>query len=155
MSEHVSSWNLMLNKEEGRNGSNKLRLYRLFKQDYCTEVYINSNMPRSYRSALAKFRCGVAPIRIETGRYEKLLLENRKCFNCNEVEDEIHVLFHCVLYDYIRESLFNECIVKCPTFLEKSDADKLCFLFSKPDLCFNLAKICFLILTRRKHLLYC
>ena len=28
--------------------------------------------PKLQRSALAKFRCGVAPLRIETGRYERL-----------------------------------------------------------------------------------
>ena len=29
-------------------------------------------MPQSHRSAFAKFRSGVAPLRIETGRYERL-----------------------------------------------------------------------------------
>ena len=41
-------------------GRNKLRLYKTFKQNYIAE----------------NFRCGVAPIRIETGRYEGLLEES-------------------------------------------------------------------------------
>ena len=31
---------------------------------------VDRYMPLRHRSAFAKFRCGVAPLRIETGRYE-------------------------------------------------------------------------------------
>ena len=49
-------------------------------------------MPYSNRSALAKFRCGVAPIRLETGRYERLDVNDRICPICNiGIEDEMHV----------------------------------------------------------------
>ena len=43
---------------------------------------------------MAKFRCGVAPLRIETGRFERLSVEDRLCFHCygdGLVEDELHV----------------------------------------------------------------
>jgi hypothetical protein len=51
----------------------------------------------------ANFRCGVAPIRIESGRYEGLDIESRTCFNCcNQVADEIHMLLQCLAYDMIR-----------------------------------------------------
>ena len=53
-----------------RNGNNKLRTY--CKNIFQTEFYVKNIMIRSHRSALAKFRSGVAPIRIETGRYQKL-----------------------------------------------------------------------------------
>jgi hypothetical protein len=33
-------------------------------------MHLSKNIPSRYRSAFAKFRCGVAPLRIETGRYE-------------------------------------------------------------------------------------
>ena len=50
-------------------------------------------MPRAHRSALSKFRLGVAPIRVETGRYERLPVSERICFHCKTcVEDELHVL---------------------------------------------------------------
>ena len=49
-------------------------------------------MPKCYRSALAKFRCSVAPIRVETGRYEPLPLGKRMCPLCNGgIEKELHV----------------------------------------------------------------
>ena len=80
-------------------GKNKLRLYRCFKNDYKSENYVTCMMPRGHRAAFSKFRCGVAPIRVETGRYERLALEDRHCFNCtNQVEDEEHVLLHCPIY---------------------------------------------------------
>ena len=34
-----------------------------------TEPYVSITVPKKYRSAYAKFRCGVAPIKIETCRY--------------------------------------------------------------------------------------
>lgn len=58
----------------GRNGQSgtKLWTYSSCKYDFNTEPYIVNVMSYSYRSALAKFRCGIAPIRLETGRYERL-----------------------------------------------------------------------------------
>ena len=70
------------------NDTSKLRTYREFKCVYGVENYLLENMPGKYRSAMSKFRCGVAPIRIETGRYENLCLEKRLCFNCNDVENK-------------------------------------------------------------------
>jgi hypothetical protein len=36
-------------------------------------------------------------MKIETGRYQGTLLQDRKCerCSCGEVEDEYHFLFHC------------------------------------------------------------
>ena len=78
------------------NESSKLRTYRLFKNDYFKEKYLSVNMPGKYKRAFAKFRCGVAPLKIETGRYEGVSIENRTCFNniCNVnncIENEKHV----------------------------------------------------------------
>ena len=53
-------------------GGNKLRTYRTFKHDCGTETYVSSSLPGRHMSAYAKFKCGVAPNRLETGRYERL-----------------------------------------------------------------------------------
>ncbi len=37
---------------------------------FSVEHYVRNIMSKKYRSAFAKFRSGVAPICIETGRYE-------------------------------------------------------------------------------------
>ena len=60
-----------------RNGGNKLRTYRLFKQEFKSDPYLTCPMSKFHRSAYAKFRSGVAPIRIETGRYERLDYSDR------------------------------------------------------------------------------
>ena len=61
------------------------------------EKYCLMILPPSHRSAFC--RCGVAPLRIETGRYENLREEDRKCPFCKTmVENEIHVICDCTLY---------------------------------------------------------
>ena len=75
------------------NGRNKLRTYSLFKNTYTEENYVKLIMQRTHRSAFAKFRMGVAPLRIDTGRYERLEENERVCFTCDDaVESEEHVL---------------------------------------------------------------
>ena len=64
------------------NEHSKLRTYRIFKNEFKVEKYIYDILPGKYRSSFAKFRCDVAPLRIETGRYENLPIENRICFHC-------------------------------------------------------------------------
>ena len=65
---------------------------------------------KRYRSAYAKFRCGVAPIKLETCRYElnRMPVDQRLRESCNVVEDECHVIMHCSLYVDIRTQLFTE-----------------------------------------------
>ena len=56
----------------------------------------------------SKIPNGVAPIRLETGRYEGLPVEERVCPLCGvETENEQHVLLNCVYYNHIRNELFD------------------------------------------------
>jgi hypothetical protein len=63
----------------------KLRTYKLFKNEFGTEKYVELFMPKTYRSALCKFRCGVAPIRIDTGRYERVVRHTLCWILCPDV----------------------------------------------------------------------
>ena len=91
----------------GPSQANKLRTYNEFKFDYGAEYYVKSVLSRNNRSAIAKFRCGVAPLRIETGRFERLPVDQRLCFHCNGlVEDELHAIVVCPLYQDLRDPLF-------------------------------------------------
>ena len=59
----------------------------------------------------AKFRCGVAPLRLETGSYERLSPEQITCFYCTDcIESEEHVLLSCPVYDDLR--LIVESVIK-------------------------------------------
>ena len=58
-------------------------------------------MPTYYRSALARFRAGVAPMRIDTGRFEHgYIPEDRRIslFCHTEVESEKHVILSYHVY---------------------------------------------------------
>ena len=104
-------WHKELNRKSNcsKTGGNKLRTYKLFKQSYETEHYCNLILPRNHRSAFSRFRCGVAPIRLEKGRYERLPEAESVCPFCNsEIENEIHVMLNCPLYDDIRYNLFEK-----------------------------------------------
>ena len=67
----------------------KLRLYRLFKNEYKVESYTSTVNILSHRSLLARLRGGTAPLAIERGRYISVPAEERTRQNCNEeVEDD-------------------------------------------------------------------
>ena len=74
------------------------------------EQYVTIITRKCYRSAYAKFRCGVAPIKIETCRYglNRVPVEQRLCNECNLIEDEFHVLMVCNRYISIRNDAMNK-----------------------------------------------
>jgi hypothetical protein len=73
------------------------------------EHYVKQVLSPNHRSVLDKCRCGGAPIIHDTGRYDGLAVEDSTCFNCtNKVEDEVHVLLQCPLFETIRHSMVHE-----------------------------------------------
>ena len=162
LSEHMMNtfteqWHIRVNSHNSRsgNGGNKLRTYKLFKTTYQMEQYCKTIMPTSHRSAFAKFRCGVAPLRLETGRYEGLTVNERICPFCRtQIETEIHVITQCKTYESIRDSLFQKACVIYPDFNILTDEEKMVFLFSNQSMIRECAKTCWLILQRRSALLY-
>ncbi|MEW8546453.1 MAG: reverse transcriptase family protein, partial [Candidatus Thiodiazotropha sp.] len=145
-----------VNARQG-TGKNKLRLYRCFKSEYKTENYVSCLMPRCHRSAYSKFRCGVAPIRIETGRYERLALEDRRCFNCvNHIENEEHVLLYCPIYEDLRKAYFTKILEQHTDFEQKTFTEKLSFILGESDdnTLRQSAKFCSDILNRRRNVIY-
>ena len=107
-------WREKLDDEFARGGpdagGNKLRTHRRFKESYTTEQYVRIIIQKKYRSVYAKFRCGVAPIKLESGRYSlnHVPVVQRMCEECNVVEDVCHVIMYCTLYTDIRDQLFTE-----------------------------------------------
>ena len=90
-------------------GGNKLRTYSQFKHEYGIEPYVTIITRKCYRSAYAKFRCGVAPIKIKTCRYGlyRVPVEQRQCDECNLIENEFHVIMVCTRYIDIRTDAMN------------------------------------------------
>lgn len=156
MTEFVAEWHVSINRDSGRSGigRNKLRTYKLFKSVYETEAYCKLPMPICHRAAYAKFRCGVAPIRIETGRFENLEVAQRLCHFCSEIEDEKHVILNCSAYRDLRNQLFTKASSVLPNFIVLNDNEKISFLFTNQNMIRMCAKTCFKILQQRNSYLY-
>ena len=113
-------------------------------------------LPYGHWSAFAKFRCGVAPLRIETGRFENIQISERVCsFYKDDLEDEAHVLLKCPFYSDFRNELFNVAESVSKDFLSFNDSQKIVFLFSDVNMIRICAKTCFLILNKRRNILFC
>ena len=119
----------------------KCPVFMIYTNHYCKII-----MPKCHRSAFAKFRCGVAPLRLETGRYEGLPVNERMCPFCRVyVENETHVIINCQTYECVRESLFQTAVRVCPDLNHLTDEEKMIFLFSNSSMIRECAKACWLI----------
>ena len=67
----IQDWFVRINKPEGKKGSNKLRTYKLFKENFQLEYYLTAVATVRYRIALTKIRVSCHRLAIETGRYQK------------------------------------------------------------------------------------
>ena len=115
------------------NGKPKLRFYVKFKPTMALEKYVSLNLTPSQRSLLAQIRSGTLPLNIKTGRVRNLKVEDRLCNVCslNAVEDELHFIFECSLYEDDREKFFTDIVREEQEFVYMCLEDQLVVLFSK------------------------
>ena len=97
-----------------------------------TEDYLFFKVPKQHRSLLAQFRSGILPLGVEVGRYTNVPLDERLCSLCNAnaVEDELHFLCSCSLYNDERKALFTRAPLKTNDFSILDDLDKFVFMMS-------------------------
>ncbi|CAC5370583.1 unnamed protein product [Mytilus coruscus] len=103
------------------SNSPKLRTYRTFKSTYSTESYIKLNLKRSERSVLAHFRCGIFPLRLETGRFVGESEYQRICRMC----DSGHVKMKYTILQWSTQSIILW------TVLNLNNSEKLNLLLSE------------------------
>ena len=74
-------------------------------------------------------------MKIEIGRYQGTLLQDRKCERCSsgEVTDEYHFLFHCNKLENDRNLLLKEIAKSCPNFKRLNSKDKLVWLMNAEE----------------------
>jgi hypothetical protein len=161
MNVYVTNWEENLFNDRRRNplSRNKLRVYRQFKTAYEPENYLTKYINPRHRRAFAQFRAGVAPIGIETGRYQNrhyIPVNERLCTLCdlNCVEDEIHVLCVCPIYENIRDDFYTKCINCYPEFETFSCEEKFIFAMREPAVCKISARTCFKVLLCRNDFIY-
>ena len=81
----------------GDKTNKKLRTYKLLKQNFGNETYLEIIDDKIIRKCLSSFRISAHKLRIERGRYVRPRedLEKRLCLTCNTIEDEIHFICKC------------------------------------------------------------
>ena len=128
---------LILKKEtldwnRSRYNKPKLRYYNLIKSTLDIEEYLFYKIPKYHRSLFAQFRAGILPLNIEIGRYKNLDLSERLCNLCDDnlVEDEVHFLCCCRLYNDLREVLYNHARENNLEFDSLDTLDKFVYLMS-------------------------
>ncbi len=128
----------------------KLRTYMTFKQNMTVASHLCCNMPKYERSLISQLRLGILPLRIETGRYSNLNVEDRTCLICesNDVENEEHFLFECNYYLDERTKFENDI---GRSFDGLSADQKFKTVFEHP---FRLARYIKAAISKRKQKLY-
>ena len=76
-------------------------------------------------------------LRIENGSFTipKTPENLRICYHCslNSVEDEMHLLFHCALYDDLRDTFSDKIIERNRLFINFHYNENVSFLFNNVD----------------------
>ena len=92
--------------------SKKLEFFKQIKNNYEPESYLNQIRHFDQKKIFTKFRISNHKLAIETGRYFKEKIQTHlrqcKCCNNNAIESEMHVLYHCPLYDNLRTEFFGK-----------------------------------------------
>ncbi len=130
---HEQEWFAKINEPNGLGeGGNKLRTYCTFKYNFSPEPYVTCIMSKKHRSDMEKIRCGVAHIKLETGRYNGTPVNDRICEFCNvgDVEDEFHVVMDCFNYNELRHNLFYVICLINDNFNEMSKIEQFKFILS-------------------------
>ena len=87
--------------------------YRHFKSLLEPEFYLNVDLPHTFKSTLANFRCSSHDLMIEKGRHLSIDREFRFCQICQKqnilvIEDEFHFIFQCSIYEDLRKEHFKK-----------------------------------------------
>ena len=113
----------------------KLRTYIKFKKELGIEKYVLNIRNKYERSMIAKLRCGILQLHVESGRFNQTNLENRTCNVCNNnvIEDEFHFVCICPEYSIARTKLYSQYGAKNTNFINISDADKFSYILENSN----------------------
>ena len=127
--------------KEDKSSNKKLKFYNSFKDAFVRESYLSFALNHQQVKRLAQIRTSSHRFNIETGRYGKdrrLSITNRLCYHCCAdnlemllnleelpffdpiIEDEVHVLSQCPLYEDLRENLSDSTRITLLTDLPRA-----------------------------------
>ena len=131
-SQFITDW---LTQLSDLNTNPILRTYYKFQNEFRFEPYLTLVNNPKYRIALSKFRTSSHALEIERGRHTNPLtpVDNRLCPMCNILEDELHFLISCAIYENDRCVFFENVSNKYTNFAASSAGDKFNFLLTSED----------------------
>ena len=94
----IQNWNSRLEESSRATFYTRINSFQF-------QHYLNFIKVKKYRNALSRLRCSSHRLEIESGRWHRPIrkpVDERKCKNCNVVENEFHFLFECPLYNELR-----------------------------------------------------
>ena len=97
--------------------------YKHIKLGHCPSNYLEIVIPKTHRNALARLFVSSHTLRVETGRWARPVTprEERKCYLCNKLEDEYHMVLECKLYKAIRGQLIPSFYWQRPSMFKLID----------------------------------
>lgn len=95
--------------------SRRLSSYSIFKHNFVIERYLDRIKINKYRIALTKLRLSSHDLLIESGRFTNVPLEDRKCPQCNLIENEYHFVLCCPKYTYLRQQFLKPYYCRWPS----------------------------------------
>ena len=106
----------------------------MIKQDFGLEKYLEAISDSRYRIATSKLRASSHTLEIERGRYTKRKtdISKRLCPVCYTIEDEVHFLINCKLYEPERQRLLLMINEKKLNFQSLNDVAKIYFSAVEP-----------------------
>ena len=114
----------------------KLCSYSTFKTHFGLERYLTILQPPEQRRNFTQLRISSHRLRIEQGRYQGTLRQDRICLRCtsNEVDDEKHFLFSCTSSQDKRNYLNSTIDLLCSNFKHLIPSQKLIWLLNVENL---------------------
>jgi hypothetical protein len=89
--------------------SSRSRLYRHLSDNFGFKPYLSIKVTK-YRIALATLMCSAHRLQVEMVRWNKSLpipFDERKCAQCDVLEDEFHCILQCPLYADLRKTYIS------------------------------------------------
>ena len=66
--------------------TSKLAIYSTFKSEFAPERYFYFKIIKSHRQGLSRLRCSSHMLQVGAGRHKNLLMADRLCVFCKELE---------------------------------------------------------------------
>jgi hypothetical protein len=113
----------------------KLCTYLKVKHNFGFENYLTIIKIFEQRKIFTRFRISAHRLRIELGRCQGTLRQDRVCLHCSsgEVEDEIHYLLNCEKFKDERSNLICSISLGCPNFIQLQNMEKFIWMMNSED----------------------